>query len=107
MIFAKVGHARRVETFLLRLGWLVAVVGFAGMVTFTVLWITGDLNAEQGLSLVLGTTLATALSGATAYAAAVNIGLGAERLEIAAREAGISPPPQPASERSSAGSSRG
>lgn len=36
------------------------------------------------MTLVLGTTLATVLSGVTAYGAGVNIGLGAERLRLAA-----------------------
>jgi hypothetical protein len=93
-ISAKVEHARQVETVLQRLGWLIAAVGVAGMAVFTVFWAAGDLNAEQGVSLVLGTTLATVLSGATAYGAGVNIGLGAERLELAARAAGIRPSPQ-------------
>ncbi len=43
------------------------------------------LDAEQGVSLVLGTTLATVLSGVTAYGAGVNIGLGAARLQLAAQ----------------------
>jgi hypothetical protein len=46
--------------------------------------VAGDLDAEQGVTLVLGTTLATVLSGVTAYGAGVNIGLGAERLRLAA-----------------------
>jgi hypothetical protein len=77
-----------------RVGWLVAAVGVVGMAVFAAFWVTGDLNAEQGVSLVLGTTLATVLSGVTAYGAGVNIGLGAERLRLAARAAGISPPAQ-------------
>lgn len=84
-ILAKVDHARRAETVLQWLGWLVAVVGIAGMITFTVMWVTGELNAEQGASLVLGTTLATVLSGATVYASGINVGLGAERLRLAAK----------------------
>ena len=98
-ISAKVEHARRVETVLLWLGWLVAVVGVAGMAVFAVFWAAGDLTAEQGVSLVLGTTLATVLSGATAYGAGVNVGLGAERLHLAAREAGIGPHIEPAPDR--------
>ena len=61
---------------------------------FTAFWAAGDLDAEQGLSLVLGTTLATVLSGVTAYGAGVNIGLGAARLQVAAGAAGISPLPE-------------
>ena len=85
-ISAKVEHARQVEMALEWLGWLVAGVGVAGMAVFTVFWVAGDLNAEQGVSLVLGTTLATVLSGVTAYGTGVNVGLGAERLQLAARE---------------------
>jgi hypothetical protein len=79
-----VAHAHRVERVLLWLGWFVAAVGVAGMLTFAVLWAMGDLSLEQGLSLILGTMLATVLSGASAYGAGVNIGLGAERLWMAA-----------------------
>ena len=88
---AKVRHARQVEKVLCWLGWLVAVVGAAGAVVFAAFWAAGDLSAEQGVSLVLGTMLATVLSGATAYGAGVNIMLGAERLQLAARAAGVSP----------------
>ena len=37
------------------------------------------------MSLVLGTTLATVLSGVTAYGTGVNVGLGAERLQLTRR----------------------
>ena len=84
-IAAKVEHARLVEQILQWLGWSVAVLGALGVVAFSVLWAVGELNVEQGVSLILGTALATILSGATAYGSGVNVGLGAERLEIAAR----------------------
>jgi hypothetical protein len=86
-ISAKVEHAREVERILLLRGWSVAVLGLAGVIVFAALWALGDLSAEQGLSLILGTSLATVLSGATAYGSGVNVGLGAERLELAARAA--------------------
>jgi hypothetical protein len=54
---------------------------------YAVLWGLGDLSTEQAISLILGTCLATILSGATAYGSGTNVGLGAERLEIAARAA--------------------
>jgi hypothetical protein len=87
-VSAKVEHARVVEGILQRLGWSVAVLGMAGVVVFAVFWALGELSAEQGVSLILGTSLATTLSGATAYGSGVNVGLGAERLELAARGAG-------------------
>jgi hypothetical protein len=87
-ISAEVEHARQVARVLYWLGRLVAAVGAAGMAVFTAFWAAGDLSAEQGVSLVLGTTLATVLSGAAAYGAGVNIGLGAERLQLAARAGG-------------------
>ena len=64
-IAAKVEHAREVEGFLLRLGWSVAVLGLIGVVVYAVLWGLGDLNTDQAISLILGTCLATILSGAT------------------------------------------
>ena len=84
-ITAKVEHAREVEGFLLRLGWSVAVLGLIGVVVYGVLWGLGDLSTDQAISLILGTCLATILAGATAYGSGINVGLGAERLEIAAR----------------------
>jgi hypothetical protein len=84
-ISAQIERAGQVERVLLWIGWLVAAVGVAGMVVFAAFWVAGDLDAEQGVSLVLGTTLATVLSGASAYGAGVNIGLGAARLQLAAR----------------------
>jgi hypothetical protein len=85
-ISALVGHAREAERILQWLGWSVAVLGTIGIAVFAGLWAAGDLNAEQGISLILGTALTTILSGATAYASGVNLGLGAERLDLAARD---------------------
>ena len=79
----RIAHAHRVERALQALGWLVAVIGVIGALVFGVFWILGDLSAEQAVSLILGTTLATILSGASAYGAGVNVGLGADRLAIA------------------------
>jgi hypothetical protein len=86
-VAAKVERARAVEGYLLRLGWSVAVLGVVGVVAFSVLWALGELDVEQGVSLVLGVALAAILSGATVYGAGVNLGLGAERLELAASDA--------------------
>src|ERR1700683_3343044 len=86
-ITAMVERARKVEGILLWVGWSVAVLGLAGVAVFSVMWATGDLNAEQAVSLILGTCLASILSGATAYGSGVNLGLRAERLELAARDA--------------------
>jgi hypothetical protein len=85
VIAAKVAHAREVERYLQWLGWSVAVLGVLGVVTFTAMWVTGQLSLVEGVSFILGTALAAILSGATAYGSGVNVGLGAERLELAAR----------------------
>ena len=97
-IAAKVEHAREVEGFRRRLGWSVAVLGLVGVGVFAVLWGLGDLNSEQAISLILGTCLATILSGTTAYGSGTNVGLGAERLEIAAR-GGVPDPDEDPAER--------
>jgi hypothetical protein len=94
MISAKVERAREVERVLLRLGWSVAALGLLGVAVFAAGWAAGDLDAEQAVGLILGTCLATILSGATAYGSGVNVGLGAERLDLAAR--GAFPPEGPA-----------
>jgi hypothetical protein len=86
-IAVQVERARRVGVLLQRLGWLVAVLGVIGIVTYSVLWAAGEIDADQGVSLILGTALAVVLSGATSYGAGVNLGLGAERLNLAASEA--------------------
>jgi hypothetical protein len=86
-ISAKVGHARQVGGILQRIGWSVGALGVVGVVAFVALWAVGELDIDQGISLILGTALATILSGATAYGSGVNVGLGAERLELAAESA--------------------
>lgn len=86
-VAAKISHARKVERLLEFLGWSVAVVGLTGIAIFAAMWSVGDLSAEQAVSLILGTALGSVLSGATAYGSGVNVGLGAERLDIAARPA--------------------
>lgn len=104
-ISAKVGQARQVERILQSLGWSVAVLGIMGVAGFTVLWAVGEMDVEQGVSLILGTALATVLSGATAYGSGVNIGLGAERLDLAAKSAGqLRKGPDPARDATGPGS---
>jgi len=82
-IARRLDHARHIEVVLQRLGWFVAAIGVIGTGVFVGFWIADELSAEQAVSLVLGTMLATVLSGASAYGAGVNIGLGAARLELA------------------------
>jgi hypothetical protein len=82
-IATKVEHARRVGIVLQWLGWSVAVLGVIGVVAFSALWAAGEIDVDQGVSLILGTALAVVLSGATSYGAGVNLGLGAERLDLA------------------------
>ena len=95
-IAVTVERARRVGVFLQKLGWLVAVLGVIGVVTYSALWATGRF-VDQGVSLILGTALAVVLSGATSYGAGVNLELGAERLDLAAKEP-ARPPGQPHSD---------
>jgi hypothetical protein len=95
-IIAKVEHAREVEGFLRRLGWSVAGLGLIGVAVYGVLWGLGGLSTDQAISLILGTCLATILAGATAYGSGINVGLGAERLELAARGAFPEPDEGPA-----------
>lgn len=86
-IAAKVEHARQVERAMLWLGWSVAALGVVGVAAFSVLWALGDIDVEQAVGAILGTALAAILSGASAYGSGVNVGLGAERLELAAKTA--------------------
>ena len=73
--------------------------GKSTFVAFSVLWAVGELNLDQAVSLILGTALATVLSGATAYGSGVNVGLGAERLELAALAESRQAEPGPAARR--------
>lgn len=85
-IAAKVEHARRVGVFMQRLGWVVVGIGVVAIASYAALWATGELDVDQGVSLILGTALGVALSGATPYAAGINLVLGAERLKLAAKD---------------------
>jgi hypothetical protein len=80
----KIEHARMVERVLQWLGWTVAVLGTVSLIGLVGLWLLGRISGGQALAASLGTTLGSILSGATAYGSGVNIGLGAERLELAA-----------------------
>jgi hypothetical protein len=95
-IAVTVERARRVGVFLQKLGWLVAALGVIGIVTYSALWATGEIDADQGVSLILGTALAVVLSGATSYGAGFNLELGAARLDLAAKES-AGPAGRPAS----------
>jgi hypothetical protein len=88
-IAVKVEHALEVGRVLRWLGWSVGALGILGVVGFIILWVAGELDVDQAVSLILGTALATILSGATAYGSGVNLGLGATRLDIAAKDAGV------------------
>ncbi len=90
VITDQIEHARKVGRVLQWLGWAVACLGVAGLAVFSVFWALGDLSAEQAASLLIGTALASVLSGAAAYGSGVNVGLGAERLDLAVRAAGRS-----------------
>lgn len=84
VITGKVEHARKVGHVLQWLGWSVICLGVVGIAAFSVLWAIDDVDIEQALGLILGTALASILSGAAAYGSGVSVGLGAERLNLAA-----------------------
>jgi hypothetical protein len=81
---AKIDHARQVERVLQLLGWSVAVLATLSLVGFLGLWMSGRLTGGQAFGASLLTIVGSILSGATAYGSGVNVGLGAERLELAA-----------------------
>jgi hypothetical protein len=82
-VITKIEHARKVGHVLQWLGWSVICLGVVGIAAFAVLWAIGEVDVEQALGLILGTALASILSGAAAYGSGVNLGLGAERLDLA------------------------
>jgi hypothetical protein len=88
-IAVRVEHALAAGRVLRWLGWSVGALGILGTIGFIILWAVGELDVDQGVSLILGTALATVLSGATAYGSGVNLGLGAARLDIAANDTGV------------------
>jgi predicted anti-sigma-YlaC factor YlaD len=92
VITEQVQQARKVGRVLRWLGWSLICLGVVGIGAFSVLWAIGDVDAEQALGLILGTALASILSGAAAYGSGVNVGLGAERLNLAAAAADHPPP---------------
>jgi len=79
----RIERAREVEVVLHRLGWAVLVIGVCALVGIAVLLVTGDLDLEQALAAFLTTVLGSILAGASAYGAGTNVGLGADRLELA------------------------
>ncbi len=87
----EIDHARQVERALQWLGWSVAVLATVSLIGFVALWMAGRLTGGQAAGASLGTIIGSILSGATAYGSGVNVGLGAERLELAASLAGDLP----------------
>jgi hypothetical protein len=69
----------------------VVVLATVSLVGFVGLWMVGRLTGGQAFGASLGTILGSILSGANAYGSGVNVGLGAERLELAAFRAGEVP----------------
>jgi len=82
----RIVHAHRTARILRRLGWSVSAIGVLGIATFLGLWMSGHLDPEQAASLIIGTLLASVLSGVSAYGAGVNIALSADRLAVAIGE---------------------
>jgi hypothetical protein len=80
----KIDHARRVERVLQWLGWTVAVLATTSLVGFVSLWMAGRLTGGQAVGASFATIVGSILSGASAYGSGVSIGLGVERLEVAA-----------------------
>lgn len=87
-IDAQLVHARRTANFLMRLGWSVLWIGVASVIVTCVFFALDDISADEAALTIFGTALATILSGAAAYGTAVNIDLGASRLELAAAAEG-------------------
>jgi hypothetical protein len=83
----KIGHARQVERILLLLGWATVALGIIAAVACVLFWATGDLTTERAIGILLGVSFVAILSGATAYGSGINVGLGAERLALAAKAA--------------------
>jgi hypothetical protein len=93
-VTGQVEHARKVGHVLQWLGWSVMCLGVVGIAAFAVLWAIGEVDTEQAVGLIVGTALASILSGAAAYGSGVNLGLGAERLSLAA--SAVDDPPRSA-----------
>jgi len=88
---AKIDHARQVERVLWLLGLATVALGIIGAVSCLVFWATGDLSTERAIGILLWVSFAAILSGATAYGSGINVGLGAERLALAADAAALPP----------------
>jgi hypothetical protein len=80
----KFDHAKRVERVLQWLGWTVAVLATRSPVGFVSLWMAGRLTGGQAVGASFATIVGSILSGASADGSGVSVGLGAERLEVAA-----------------------
>jgi hypothetical protein len=76
----RVARALTVERVLTRLGWFVLLVGVASIAVTVWQYVDGEIEVYAMLELVFGAALATVLSGAVAYGAGTNIGIGAARL---------------------------
>lgn len=64
-----------------RLSWAVVVVSLLSLLATVVFALTGRLAFEAALGAGTGIVLGGILAGAVAYSSAVNVGLGAARLE--------------------------
>lgn len=81
-----VEHAIKTERFMTRLGWLVLALAVLSLLVTVALWQHGDITMEQALAAVFGVIISGILSGASAYSAGVNVGLGAARLLLSMKD---------------------
>jgi hypothetical protein len=76
----RIDRARQVARVLRRLGWLTLATGVLALVGTTYFYATGEIDFEKFFTLIVGSVLVTVMTGATAYAASMNLTLSASRL---------------------------
>ncbi|HRY10816.1 MAG: hypothetical protein H6526_00085 [Actinobacteria bacterium] len=85
-LHGRMERAFAAERLLTKLGWLMLALGFIGILVVTAQLVLGSLSWQRAAAGVLGILAATVLSGATAYGAGTNVGLGAVNLKLRLEE---------------------
>lgn len=76
-----------------RLGWVVAAIGVAALISIVVFWISGDITADEAVEWSATLVMSTILAGVAAYGSGMGLTLAASNLARRLQQVGVTPEP--------------
>lgn len=89
----RIQRAREVGRLMRRLGWVVAAIGVAALISIVVFWISGDITADEAVEWSATLVMSTILAGVAAYGSGMGLTLAASNLARRLQQVGVTPEP--------------